>query len=562
MSDYEEGKTRWFGWGDLEKTFDMEERAGLLPYLKRKIDFDPDVPRFTNPTLEEMKLPAPRIPAEAVAELEKIVGGENLSSGDFHRISHSQGKSYRDVLRLRMRQPGHPVDVVAWPREEREVAEILKLALRHKLMVIPIGGGSSVTGGLEPLGAEKYAGVISLDLARMNRLLKVDPTSLVAVAQAGMQGPDLEEALNAQGYTLGHFPESFHFSALGGWIATRSAGRQSTGYGKIEDMVLSLKMVTPNGVIATRRTPHTAAGPSLLGMCIGSEGTMGVITEATLRIRPYPDIFDYHGLLFRNFPAGVSAIREMLQQDIIVPACVRLSDRAETALAQAIRTTSGNKWKRKAEDLALKALATRGYSFNDGAFMVLGFEGEAARVDEARAEALTICRKLGGFHLGTSPGKQWFRGRYDTAYLRDPLINWGILVDTLETATTWDNLLHLYGEVRRSIKDAIKESGGKGVVACHVSHSYKQGASLYYFFLAPMEEGAELAQWERIKGAATRTICDYGGTITHHHGVGYEHAHWMKEEVGEEGLRVLKALKDSLDPEGIMNPGKVLPPQA
>ncbi len=558
MSDYEEGKSRWFGWGDLEKTFDMEERAGLPPYLKEKLDFDPEKKRFTDPSLEEIELPEPRIPAEALTGLEKIVGKENISTGRFHRISHSQGKSYRDVLRLRLRRLEHPVDVVVWPREEREVAEVLKLAVRLNLAVIPIGGGSSVTGGLEPLGAERYAGVVSLDLARMNRLLKVDPTSLLAVAQAGMQGPELEEALNSQGYTLGHFPESFHFSALGGWIATRSAGRQSTGYGKIEDMVISLKMVTPSGVIATRRTPHTAAGPSILEACIGSEGTMGVITEATMRVQPYPDVFDYHGVIFRNFPAGVSAIREMLQRDI-VPTCVRLSDRAETALAQSIRSTGGSKLKRSAEDLALKLLGTRGFSFSDGAFMVIGFEGEMARVDEVRAEALSICRKLGGFHLGAGPGRQWYKGRYDTAYLRDPLINAGFLVDTLETATTWDNLLHLYGEVRRAIKDAIKESGDAGIVACHVSHSYKHGASLYYFFLAPMDEGNEIAQWERIKRAATDTICAYGGTITHHHGVGYEHAPWMKDEVGEEGLRALKAMKDALDPTGIMNPGKVIP---
>ena len=558
MSDYVEGRSRWFGWGDLEKAFDMEERANLLPYLEGKLGCDLGRRRFTEPSLEEIELPEPRIPAEALGGLEGIVGAENVSTGRFHRISRSQGKSYRDVVRLRLRRLEHPVDAVVWPREEGEVAEVLGLAVRHNLAVIPIGGGSSVTGGLEPLGAEGYAGVVSLDLARMNRLLRLDPTSLVAVAQAGMQGPELEEALNAQGYTLGHFPESFHHSALGGWIATRSAGRQSTGYGKIEDMVLALRMVTPGGVIATRRTPHTAAGPSILEACIGSEGTMGVITEATLRIRPYPDVFDYHGVIFRNFPAGVSAIREMLQRDV-TPVCIRLSDRAETALAQAIRSTGGSRLKRGAEDLALKLLGLRGFSFSDGAFMVIGFEGEMARVDEVRSEALSICRKLGGFHLGTGPGRQWYRGRYDTAYLRDPLINAGIMVDTLETATTWDNLLRLYGEMRRAIKEAAKGSGGGGIVACHVSHSYKQGASLYYFFLAPMEEGNEVAQWERVKQAATRAICEYGGTITHHHGVGYEHAPWMRDEVGGEGLKALRALKEALDPAGIMNPGKVLP---
>ena len=560
MSDYEEGKSRWFGWGDLEKTFDMGERAGLLPYLREKLGLDTERKRFTDPDLDEIDLPEPRIPSEALEALEMVVGKDNLSTGRFMRVSHSQGKSYRDILRLRLRRLDHPVDAVVWPRSEDEVVEVLKLAATHGLAVVPIGGGSSVTGGLEPLDQERFQGVISMDLARMNRLLKLDPTSRTAIVQAGMQGPELEEALNAQGYTLGHFPESFHHSAVGGWIATRSAGRQSTGYGKIEDMLMALRMVTPSGTIATRRTPHTAAGPSLLQLCAGSEGTLGVITEATLRIRPYPEVFDYHGLLFRNFSAGASAIREMLQQGI-TPTCVRLSDRSETALAQAVRSTSGSRLKSRLEDLALKALSARGYSFDDGAFMVLGFEGEAARVDELRGEALSVCRKLGGFHLGTSPGKQWYRGRYDLAYMRDPLINLGVMVDTLETATTWDNLLHLYGEVRRAIKEAVEEGGGKGIVACHISHSYPEGASLYYFFLAPMEEGKELEQWERVKSRATQAICDYGGTITHHHGVGYEHAPWMPEEVGEAGLLALRRLKEALDPQGIMNPGKVLPRQ-
>ncbi len=558
MSDYVEGKSRWFGWGDLDVSFNMDDRAGLLPYLRGELGIDPEKPLFTEPTLEEMTLPEPRIPAAGLDALERVVGRDNISTGRFMRVSHSQGKSYRDILRMRMRRLDHPVDAVVWPRGEDEVAAVLKVAVEHKLAVIPMGGGSSVTGALEPMDTEGFAGVISLDLARMNRLLKLDPTSRTAVVQAGMQGPELEKALNAQGYTLGHFPESFHHSAVGGWIATRSAGRQSTGYGKIEEMVMALRMVTPGGVVSTRRVPHTAAGPSLLHLCMGSEGTLGVITEATLRIRPYPEVFDYHGLLFRDFSAGVSAIREMLQQDI-VPACVRLSDRSETALAQAARYTTGSRLKRRLEDLALKALSLRGYSFDGGSFMVLGFEGEAVKIDDLRGQAISLCRKMGGFHLGSSPGRQWYKGRYELAYLRDPLINLGVMVDTLETATTWDNLLHLYGEVRRAIKEAIEEGGGRGIVACHVSHSYREGASLYYFFLAPMEKGKELEQWERVKKRATRAICDYGGTISHHHGVGYEHSLWMTEEVGEEGLRALRALKEALDPQGVMNPGKLLP---
>jgi alkyldihydroxyacetonephosphate synthase len=558
MSDYVEGKTRWWGWGNLDKTFDLEERAYLLPYLREKLDFEPGQLRFTDPKLEEFLLPEPKIPPEMILRLEKMLGEDGVSTSPFHRISHSMGKSYRDLLRWRMRRLGHPVDAVAWPREESEVAEILRLAQENQVMVIPFGGGSSVTGGLEPLGSESYNGTISIDLARMNRVIKVDATSCLAVVQAGIQGPELEESLNAQGFTLGHFPESFHHSSLGGWIVTRSAGRQSTGYGKIEDMVLALRMVTPQGLIATRKVPHTAAGPSLLHLIMGSEGTLGIVTEATMRVRPYPEIFDYHGLIFRNFAAGVSAIREILQTNTR-PACIRLSDRSETALAQAVRSTGGNKLKRRAEDLFLKLLASRGYSFEDGAFMILGFEGERDRVEEQKLTALGICKKLGGFHLGTSPGKQWYHSRYDMPYFRDMLLNWGVMVDTLETATTWDNLLHLYGEVRRAIKKAIEEGGKSGIVACHVSHSYREGASLYYTFLAPMEEGKELEQWERVKRAATDTIWESGGTITHHHGVGYEHVPWMEREVGLEGLRALRALKETLDPKNIMNPGKLLP---
>jgi len=407
--------------------------------------------------------------------------------------------------------------------------------------------------------AEDKAGAISMDMARFNRVLRVEATSQTAVIQAGALGPEIEEQLNAQGYTLGHFPESFDHSALGGWLATRASGRQSTGYGDIADMILAMRMVTPRGIVDTRRVPSTSAGPSMLQLCVGSEGYMGVITEATMKIRPYPEVFDYRGLIFRNFAAGVSAIREMLQQGM-VPTCVRLSDRTETALAQAFRSTTGSKWKRKAEDTALRLLASRGYSFEDGAFMVLGLEGEREEVEYLRSGMLRLCRKLGGFHLGTSPGKQWYNSRHETAYFREQLINWGVLVDTLETATTWDNLLHLYGEVRSALRSALEEGGGKSMVGCHVSHSYREGSSLYYTFFAPMApEGKEEEQWERVKRAASEAIMEYGGTISHHHGVGYEHAPWMRQEVGEISIKALEAVKDVMDPADIMNPGKLLP---
>ncbi|MDY6796102.1 MAG: FAD-binding oxidoreductase [Actinomycetota bacterium] len=558
MSDYEEGKSRWWGWGDLDRIFDAGNRANLLPFLQENLGMALDKERFSDPNLDEIDLPAPRLSASILGSLKEICGEDNVSTGKFYRISHSMGKSYRDLLRYRQRRIDRPVDVVVWPHGEDEIVKLLRLAEDKNMAIITFGGGSSVTGGVEPL-AEDKSGVISMDMARLNRVLRVDPTSQTAVIQTGALGPEMEEQLNEQGFTLGHYPESFDHSSLGGWIATRASGRQSTGYGDIEDMVLALRMITPRGTIETIKVPNTAAGPSIMQLCIGSEGFLGVITEATMRIRPAPEVMDYRGLIFRNFAVGVSAIREMIQQGL-VPTCVRLSDRGETALAQAIRHTTGPTWKRKGENMALTLLAKRGYSFDDGAFMVLGLEGEREEADYLRAGILRLCRKLGGFHLGTSPGKQWYRSRHDTAYFREQLINWGVMVDTLETAATWDNLLHLYGEVRSALKNALEVDGRCSLVACHVSHSYREGASLYYTFFAPMaEEGEEEGQWEKVKRAASDAIMEYGGTITHHHGVGYEHAPWMPQEVGDISLKALRAVKKVMDPEDIMNPGKLIP---
>jgi alkyldihydroxyacetonephosphate synthase len=558
MSDYQEGKSRWWGWGNLDQRFDVENRDNIMPFLRENLGMDFESERFTDPSLEEVDIPNPRIAEDVLGKLREVCGPENISTGKFDRVSHAMGKSYRDLLRYRKRKIERPVDVVAWPRSEDEIVKILQLAEEKNLAVIPFGGGSSVTGGVEPMAKDK-AGVICMDLARLDRVLRVDATSQTAVIQAGALGPEIEEQLNEQGYTLGHFPESFDHSALGGWIATRASGRQSTGYGDIEDMVLALRMVTPRGVVDTRKVPSSAAGPSIMQLCIGSEGFLGVITEATMRIRPVPEVLDYRGLIFRNFAAGVSAVREMMQQGM-VPTCVRLSDRTETALAQAFRSTTGPTWKKKAEDTALKLLAKRGFSFEDGAFMVIGLEGKREDTEDLRVEILRLCRKLGGFHLGTNPGKQWFRSRHETAYFREQLANWGVMVDTLETATTWDNLLHLYGEVRSAMRAVLEEGGSRCMVACHLSHAYREGASLYYTYFAPMaEEGREEEQWEQAKGAASEAIMEYGGTITHHHGIGYEHAPWMRQEVGELSLKAIEAVKGVMDPQDVMNPGKLIP---
>ncbi len=559
MSDYQEGKSRWWGWGDLDKDFDLNERARLAPYLKESIGVDilSGKMRFTVPTLDDIELPLPRLESEAMQQLEGLLGKENISTDKFDRVSHSMGKSYRDLIRNRLRRIDNPVDVVVWPRSEEEVVKLLALAAEKHIAVIPFGGGSSVVGGVEPQGADAFAGVITVDMGRINQVLELDAMSHIARIQAGAQGPYLEEQLNAKGFTLGHFPESWNHSALGGWIAARAAGRQSTGYGKIEEMMISVRMVTPTGTIVTRRIPATAAGPKLMDLLVGSEGTLGIITEASMKVRPLPSVFDYSGLLFKNFAAGVSCVREILQGEVR-PTAIRISDEDETRLGQAWRLTSGKVFKHKAEDFALGLLEKRGYSLHNGAFMVLGVEGEKEEVEERKKKLVKVCRKMGGFYLGTGAGLHWYNGRYDNAYLRDKLINYGIMVDTLETASTWDNYLHVYGEVQKAMKDAIEARGVKGLVTCHLSHAYPHGASLYYIFISGMSATDEEGQWVEVKKAASDAMMAAGATITHHHGLGYEHAPWLPDEVGREGLRALRALKQTLDPDGIMNPGKIL----
>ena len=546
---------RWWGWGYLDKTYPLEERPAFWPYLRRRLGLDGEE-GLPVPDLDAIELRPPRLEERALAGLREIVGEENVSTGKYDRLTHAYGKSYPDLVRLRKGQVENPPDVVVYPESEREVAAILRLAEEERLAVIPFGGGTSVVGGVEPLAGE-LRGAISLDLRKLNALLEVDEVSLTATAQAGISGPELEEALNRRGYTLGHFPQSFEFSTLGGWIAARAAGQQSTKYGKIEDMVVSLVVVTPRGAMATKRVPASASGPDLDQLLVGSEGILGVITQATVIIRPLPQVKDYRGVLFRDFGDGLEAIREIMQRGVI-PATIRLSDEEETRAYVALQRPPVN-WRKALKEKVGKAILTwRGYSLDSGCLMVLGLEGEEVEVKRERREALAICRRHGGFHLGRGPGRGWYKERFELPYLRDILLSRGVMVIALETATTWDNLEYLYRQVKKAIESAIEGMGVKPLVMTHASHVYRSGASLYYLILAKQLKGRELEQWRAIKRAATECIVACGGTLSHHHGVGRDHAPWLVAEHGELGVEAIKALKRALDPAGIMNPGKVL----
>jgi alkyldihydroxyacetonephosphate synthase len=499
---------------------------------------------------EDVQLPTSRLNDRVLTRLKRTVGAD-FSTEKYDRLTHSLGRSYLDLVNLRRGLIPNPPDAVVYPKDENEVAKLLRFASVNRISVVPFAGGSSVVGGVEPMRPRGVKGTITVDLRRMNRVLDVDTVSLTATVEAGISGPKLEDELNARGFTLGHFPQSFQFSVLGGWIATRSAGQVSTKYGKIEDMVESITLVSPTGRLDTKPVPASASGPDLKQVLVGSEGTLGVITKAKLRTCHVPTVRRYEGLMFKSFRDGINAIRETMQSGLI-PTMMRLSDPDETTVSlmlssQGITTRLG-----------LWMLKRLGYVPTHQCVMILGVEGEHSAVKAERQVAVKACKRNGAFAIGKGVGRTWLDERFELPYLRDVLLDHCILVDTLETATTWDKLEALHGAVKKSIEEAIAEMGVTGLAFAHVSHAYPDGASIYYTLVAPQVKGQEAQQWLRIKKAATDCIMRNGGTLSHHHGIGKDHAPWIIEELGENGLALLKAMKKQLDPEGIMNPGKLV----
>jgi len=370
----------------------------------------------------------------------------------------------------------------------------------------------------------------------------------------GLRGPGVEAALSRSGLTLGHFPQSFEYATVGGWVATRSAGQASTGYGSIERLVCGLRCVTPSGELELPAVPATAAGPGLRQFLVGSEGVLGVITRATLKVRPAPEQRRYEGWMFHDLEAGMEALRR-LEQGGAVPDVARVLDEAETQMS--LTLAGGDSLQSRAGRRYIKM---RGYA--GGCLGILGFEGDHTGAARRAALAARVLRRAGGLSLGTPPGRAWERERFNGPYLRDALLDRGVMVETLETAHEWSRLMPLHHAVREAIAGALEARGTPGLVMCHISHLYPNGASLYFTFIARQEPGAELEQWRAVKSAACDAIVREGGTITHHHAIGRDHAPWMPQEVGPLGVEVLRTVKQRLDPAGIMNPGKLIPPEA
>jgi alkyldihydroxyacetonephosphate synthase len=528
--------------GDLANAVPKAARR----YLAKELGWSP---RPTPPVaVDDITLAPSRLSDAARTVLVDLVGAENVHTDREARLRRAGGKSYLDLLRRREGDASDAPDAVVAPGTTEETAALLAACSELGVVVVPFGGGTSVVGGLAGIDPDDRPS-IALDLARMASVQALDvPSSLVTVGP-GLRGPALEESLGRVGLTFGHLPQSWEFATLGGYAATRSAGQSSTGVGRFDDLVAGLTLATPSGVLELGHPPASAAGPDLLALALGSEGTLGVITELRLRVRPKPLSTAYEGWSFRSWAAGLAAVQQLARHDLL-PDVVRLSDPDETRANLLMADGRGAR--------ALRgSLRLRGH--REGCLLVLGWEGLPTIVRARSHAAAALLRDGGGIKVGRRVGESWKKHRFQAPYLRDTLMDAGLLVETLETAATWSALPNVYDAVRRALRDSLTRQGRRPLVMSHVSHGYPTGASLYVTVLADRDDALPIQQWLSAKRAATDALLAAGGTLTHHHAVGADHRPWLEREVGPLGVEVLRAVKERLDPKGICNPGVLLP---
>ena len=538
-------RMRWWGWG--EDGHDGPVKPGAKVILSKHCGWPAGVDR-PHVALEEVSLPQSRLTDELRARLAETVGEDFVRDDHALRVSYAAGRSLPDLIRLRTGRLSSAPDAVVYPASDAEVDALLAVCAEESVAVVPVGGGTSVVGGIDAV-RDGFSAVVSISMARLDQILDIDEESLTATVQAGVFGPDLEERLQSRGFTLGHYPQSFEFSTVGGWVATRSAGQQSTGYGRIDDNVHGLRCSTPSGPIELPTTPATAAGPNPRQLFVGSEGTLGIITEATVRIRRVPKAVRADSWFFPDFASGTAALREMEQSGLQL-AIARLSDVNETAFGLA---QLGSELQRKG---VLAYLRARGIT--TPCLLVVRYDGSTAEVRARRSQGRSIVRRHMGVNLGAVPETSWEKHRFSTPYLRDQLLREGMIAETLETSAPWSKVEDLHKTISADIEKEMADRGTPAFVLCHVSHLYASGCSLYYTVFAKQQVGAEIAQWKALKSAAGDAIVAGGGTITHHHAVGTDHGPWLPAETGQMWLRMLRAAKAEVDPAGIMNPGKLM----
>ena len=527
---------RWNGWG--EETISAPLSATAAAFLQRAIGIGKP-PR--DATFEEVSahVPASRLPAHS-----------GISSDAAVRVHHARGQSLPDWIALRAGCIDTFPDGVAYPESQDEICDLIHYAVQVGANLVPYGGGTSVVGHINPLPGD--APSLTVDVSRLSRLLMLDETNHLATFGAGITGRDLEAQLRAHGYTLGHFPQSFEYSTLGGWIATRSSGQQSLGYGRIEQLFAGGHVETPSGPLDVRPFPASATGLDLREIVLGSEGRLGILTDATVRVRPLPEQEHYLVVFFPTWQQGMMAVREMVQARLPL-VMLRLSTALETKTQLAL---AGHE---RALNMLERFLTLRGMGRRK-CMLLIGIAGRAAVVKRTHTEALSIARKHQGISTGRMLGEQWHKKRFLTPYLRNTLWSMGYAVDTVETATTWDQVPALTEAIESALRSGLAEEGEQVHASSHLSHVYPHGSAIYttYLFRIDIDPQETLRRWQRLKGAASRAIIAAHGTISHQHGVGIDHQPYLAAEKGELGLIAIRQLYAQFDPKGIMNPGKLV----
>jgi alkyldihydroxyacetonephosphate synthase len=514
-----------WGWGYEDQQPSAADLEAAAVDIRERLGFGGEAEQPA--PLDAIELPAPRLAPPA--SLEELVSDDRRD-----RVTHALGKAYRDIVRGFRGQIENPPDAVARPRDERELEAVLEWCADAGAAAIPYGGGTSVVGGIEPRLGDGYAGAVSVDLSAFDRVVEVDRVSRAARIQAGVLGPALNEQLAEHDLTLRHFPQSFEYSTLGGWIATRAGGHFATVWTHIDDLVESVRAITPSGAWESRRLPGSGAGPSPDRMLIGSEGILGVITEAWVRVHERPEHKASASVFFKTFAEGAEAVRA-LGQSGLNPANCRLLDEVESSVTHA--DESGR------------------------ATLVLGFESAHQPVDPLMHQALDLCRDHGGEVKQTKAREgavgAWRHAFLAAPYLRDTLVACGVLSETFETAITWDRFADFHATVLETARRAV---GEPAKVMCRFTHVYPDGPAPYFTILAPAQRGSEIEQWDEIKAAVSEALIGAGGTITHHHAVGRDHRPWYDRQRPDQFAEALRAAKRAVDPSAILNPGVLIDP--
>ncbi len=552
---------KWWGWGVEGVGFHWEDKPGFAPFVDYAVGLDlRAAPVISKPDFDKLTVADSLASSAFVASLASIVGEAYVSIDKMERVVHTYGKSIRDLIRVRANLIERSPDVVVYPADEVETQRIVDAAVAADVVIIPFGGGSNIASSLEPRSDETRV-VLSIDMGRMRELLSIDEESGLAVIQAGALGPDLEEQLNGRGWTLGHFPDSFTHSSLGGWIATRSSGMQSDKYGDIADIVRGLHVVRPSspgrsGILVIRPIPSSSTGPSVREMIVGSEGRLGIITEATVQVHRQPAKRDVYAYFFPNWEAGIAAMQEIAESDA-TPSITRVSDARETGFSLATSKESHGLSKFLSGTVLPFLMRRKGWNLDDICLSFIGYEGGEAHAKLQKKLVERVVKKHGGMGVGSGPGVLYDQKKFDTPYLRDFLLDRGAAGDVSESAMPWSKVNQLHDAVRVAADKAFDEIGIKGWIMSHVSHSYHSGACLYFTFSFVFGDDP-IGEYNVVKSAIQQAFIDNGGSLSHHHGVGLEHAPWLEQDISPEGVAVMRGLFASADPGENFNPRKIV----